>query len=187
MINNLNTNSSLNSATNVPSICPICNIFCGWQPYHLHVLIILKSGSFNLLKRSGPVQPCTGITFLSHILYWHITYAQFLTIWTSKMAVSWENLLCVSHCQERVLFVIIFSNPYYVKTFCEPFGSYCFCFLSHRTYENFIIARSRKNTMFLLRGKICDLCLVRIRTVTQILLIELFHGFSLPPRRRLGL
>ena len=85
------------------------------------------------------------------------------------------------------MFVIIFSNPYYVKTFCEPFGSYCFCFLSHRTCENFIITGSRKNTMFLLRGNICDLCLVRIRTVTQILLIEVFHGFSRPPRRRLGL
>jgi hypothetical protein len=28
----------------------------GLQPYHLHVLIVLKSGSLNLLKPSGPVQ-----------------------------------------------------------------------------------------------------------------------------------
>jgi len=27
----------------------------GWQPYHLHVAIVLKSGSFNLLKPSGLV------------------------------------------------------------------------------------------------------------------------------------
>jgi hypothetical protein len=34
----------------------------GWQPYHLHVLIILKSGSLGLLEPSGPVQACNGIT-----------------------------------------------------------------------------------------------------------------------------
>jgi hypothetical protein len=28
----------------------------GWQPYHLHVPIVLKSGSLNLLEPSGPVQ-----------------------------------------------------------------------------------------------------------------------------------
>ena len=33
----------------------------GWQPYHLHVLIVLKSGSLNLLEPSGPVQACNGI------------------------------------------------------------------------------------------------------------------------------
>ena len=29
--------------------------------YHLHVPIALKSGSFNLLEPSGPVQACNGI------------------------------------------------------------------------------------------------------------------------------
>jgi len=33
----------------------------GWQPYHLHVLIVLKSGSLYLLEPSGPVQACNGI------------------------------------------------------------------------------------------------------------------------------
>jgi len=33
----------------------------GWQPYHLHVPIVLKSGSFNFLDPSGPVQVCNGI------------------------------------------------------------------------------------------------------------------------------
>ena len=32
-----------------------------WQPYHLHVSIVLISDSFNLLEPSGLVQPCTGI------------------------------------------------------------------------------------------------------------------------------
>jgi len=33
----------------------------GWQPYHLQVPIILKSGSINLLEPSGSVQACNGI------------------------------------------------------------------------------------------------------------------------------
>jgi len=33
----------------------------GWQPYYLHVPIVLKSGSLNLLEPSGPVQACNGI------------------------------------------------------------------------------------------------------------------------------
>jgi hypothetical protein len=31
----------------------------GWQPYYLHVPIVLKSRSLNLLEPSGPVQACT--------------------------------------------------------------------------------------------------------------------------------
>jgi len=38
-----------------------------WQPYHLHVPIVLKSGSLNLLEPSGPVQACKGIAFLNHV------------------------------------------------------------------------------------------------------------------------
>ena len=33
----------------------------GWQPYHLHVPIVFKSTSLNLLKSSGPVQACNEI------------------------------------------------------------------------------------------------------------------------------
>ena len=33
----------------------------GWQPYHLRVPNVLKSGSLNLLEPSGPVQACNGI------------------------------------------------------------------------------------------------------------------------------
>ena len=32
-----------------------------WQPYHLHVPIVLQSGSLNLLEPSGPVEACNGI------------------------------------------------------------------------------------------------------------------------------
>jgi hypothetical protein len=33
----------------------------GWQPWHLHVPIVMKSGSLNLLEPSGPVKACKGI------------------------------------------------------------------------------------------------------------------------------
>ena len=33
----------------------------GWQTYHFHVPIVLKSGSLNLLEPSGPAQDCNGI------------------------------------------------------------------------------------------------------------------------------
>jgi len=46
------------------------------KPYHLRVLIVLKSGSLNLLEPSGPVQ---GLLFyfymyqtLCHCLYFHL-------------------------------------------------------------------------------------------------------------------
>ena len=33
----------------------------GLTPYHLHMPIVFKSGSLNLLEPSGPVQACNGI------------------------------------------------------------------------------------------------------------------------------
>ena len=41
----------------------------GWQHYHLRVPIVLKSGSLNLLKPSGPLQACYGIAlpFTLHV------------------------------------------------------------------------------------------------------------------------
>jgi hypothetical protein len=39
----------------------------GWQPYHLHLPTVLKSGSLSLLKLSGPAQVCTGIALRLHI------------------------------------------------------------------------------------------------------------------------
>jgi len=37
----------------------------GWQPYHRHVQIVLKSGSFSFLEPSGPVQGSDGIAFFT--------------------------------------------------------------------------------------------------------------------------
>ena len=42
------------------------------QPYHLHVPIVLKSGSLNLLEPLGPVQNCNGIALpLHYTLYYN--------------------------------------------------------------------------------------------------------------------
>jgi hypothetical protein len=38
----------------------------GWQPYHLHVPIVLKYGSHNFLEPKGPVQACNGIALPLH-------------------------------------------------------------------------------------------------------------------------
>jgi hypothetical protein len=38
------------------------------SPYHLHVPIVLKSGSLCLLEPSGPVQACKGIALLLPLL-----------------------------------------------------------------------------------------------------------------------
>ena len=35
----------------------------GWQPYHLHVPIVTKFGSLNLLEPSGYVQVCNGVAW----------------------------------------------------------------------------------------------------------------------------
>ena len=47
----------------------------GWQPYHFHVPITLKSGSLNLLEPSGTAQVCNGIAlpFIVILLYIFIT------------------------------------------------------------------------------------------------------------------
>jgi len=42
----------------------------GWQPYHLHVSIVLKSVSVNFLEPSGPVQACNGIAL--PLLLWEL-------------------------------------------------------------------------------------------------------------------
>ena len=42
-----------------------------WQPYHLHVPIVLKSGSLNLLETSKSVQACNGIALPLLVVYWN--------------------------------------------------------------------------------------------------------------------
>ena len=48
----------------------------GWQPYHLHVPNVLKSGSLNFVEPSGTVQACNGTAFtateINSILWWDV-------------------------------------------------------------------------------------------------------------------
>jgi hypothetical protein len=48
----------------------------GWQPYHLHVPTVLKSGNLNLLETLGPFQACNGIalpfTISVYVIYVYI-------------------------------------------------------------------------------------------------------------------
>ena len=46
----------------------------GWQPYHLHVPTVLKSGNLNLLEPSGPVQGCNGMALPLSAHAWKVTF-----------------------------------------------------------------------------------------------------------------
>ena len=50
----------------------------GWKPYHLHVPIVLKSGSLNLLKPSGPVLACNGIALPFTFYNWKQSFPQYI-------------------------------------------------------------------------------------------------------------
>jgi hypothetical protein len=39
----------------------------GWQPCHLHVPIVLQTGSLNLLEPSAPVKACNWIALPLHL------------------------------------------------------------------------------------------------------------------------
>jgi hypothetical protein len=50
----------------------------GWQPYHIHVLIVWKYGSLKLLESLGPIHACEGTglcqwaCFCNQSIYMHI-------------------------------------------------------------------------------------------------------------------
>jgi len=68
----------------------------GWQPYHLHVPIVLKSGSLSLLEFSGSVQACNGIAlpfYIHHYINWctkkqTIESGWYLVVLSSEMRIS---------------------------------------------------------------------------------------------------
>jgi len=70
----------------------------GWQPYHLRVPIVLKSGSFNLLEPLGPVQACNGISFVVLTIASHYFLIQHLPasllMHHTVFSVSYELNLC---------------------------------------------------------------------------------------------
>ena len=77
----------------------------GWQSYHLHVPIVLKSGSLNLLGRSGSVQTCTGIAFS---FYYSLSLSCLLhfppVIWL--FSCHWVN--SISHGSPCISYVLYF-------------------------------------------------------------------------------
>ena len=73
----------------------------GWQPYHLHVPTVLKSGSLNLLEPSGPVQGCNGIAFCWFIL------SNYITVHGAKKHKIRQNTLVKSFVQEHKLYVVL--------------------------------------------------------------------------------
>jgi len=70
----------------------------GWQIYHLHVPIVLKSGNLNLLEPSGPVQACNGIALplqhkqirISTIMYFIPNCLLHVSAWL-PLSVSWHH------------------------------------------------------------------------------------------------
>jgi hypothetical protein len=65
----------------------------GWQPYHLHVPIVLKSGSLNLLEPLEPVQACNGIALPLH--YTLLPYPEEGNNFSHSQAVKEEQLDCL--------------------------------------------------------------------------------------------
>jgi hypothetical protein len=55
----------------------------GWQPCHLHVPIVMKSGSLNYLEPSGPVKACNGIALpymKTYVQLWQYMLEHFLEL-----------------------------------------------------------------------------------------------------------
>ena len=74
----------------------------GWQPYHLHVPIVKKSGSVNLLEPTGPVQACTRIalplplplhTSTGGISDWHCILVT---------SIEWCVVCSSAHCRQHL-------------------------------------------------------------------------------------
>ena len=91
----------------------------GWQPYHLHVPIVLKSGSLNLLEPSGPVQACNGIALPIYIYIYksssyltdntrHSLYKDQSVNSVTEMAncsLPWGSQVTSVHCVGRMQFL----------------------------------------------------------------------------------
>jgi hypothetical protein len=65
-----------------------------WQPYHFHVPIVLKSGSVNLLKPSGPVQAYSWIALPLHVHgnyeTWAVQATETIQCWFVNMLPCWR-------------------------------------------------------------------------------------------------
>jgi len=57
----------------------------GWQPYHLHVPILLKSDNLILLEPSGPVQACNGFAVPLYFKVYRIRLTESGICWTIEL------------------------------------------------------------------------------------------------------
>jgi hypothetical protein len=88
----------------------------GWQTYLFHVLIVLTSGSLNLLEPSGPVQACTGVALPLPLHWTHIvdSYVQRTIIHRERIvAFVWHHVKRKPHifCNTRVTFLVYCQVP----------------------------------------------------------------------------
>ena len=97
----------------------------GWQPYHLHVLTVFKSGSLNFLEPSGPVQGCNGIAlpvFIMHLFCvpdWCLSQAEHLVSYRTLQHLysrRLRNIICFSYLPsllpspvEDLMFMLVFA------------------------------------------------------------------------------
>jgi len=79
----------------------------GWQPYHLHVEITLKSGSLNLLELLGPVQSCTGIA----LPLWPVSGASWQIFKSGVLGSKVDNNFKRSEDVNEVIFLPYFFTP----------------------------------------------------------------------------
>ena len=76
----------------------------GWQPYHLHVPIVLKFESLNILEPSGPVQGYNGTAY--HEIHGHTTHNN-RPLSLRSLKLTWTvlvNLIRLLHVNNAALF-----------------------------------------------------------------------------------
>ena len=138
--------------------------FLGEKPYHLHVPIVLKSGSLSLLEASGPVQACNGIalTFYIRVInkskqnfvlsYKHLIILYFRSIYVYLKYCIERNVLdsCIHKSVQHIyIFSVYFLYiPSYWNITCEVISKGLRKYLHSNNYSwrpiSMILSRSWK-------------------------------------------
>ena len=103
------------SSRNISCGVKAADVYC-WQPYHLHVLIVMNSGSLDLMVPSGPVQVCNRIALpfllklcmlIGYVRCWYsqsdspcfifdiyyIMWSIFILCFTPTLDSNWHNII----------------------------------------------------------------------------------------------
>jgi len=83
----------------------------GWQPYHLQVPTILKSGALKLLEPSGPVQV---VALTWHLHFWYtleLGKGHLYTIYIKQTFRSWQMTPNCSAFRETESYQSLFHRP----------------------------------------------------------------------------